>query len=214
MAQKIATTLTEIEKNLSKILEDKEGAIKSFMDLSESAKARIEAATIEAETAFNSADEKTYHKALDEKRTNEDLLAMYLHKADEIRNAPYITKEELDQIASKITTTLDAYMEEQLKDYTQKLESMLAQRDDINRMITHANSILGLAQKQLYKDPCGATSKSGEFIPHLSKEMKYQNISLYAVLDEIVKNNYNYALLSQTHDRAEIMGQERGTWIK
>ena len=116
MAQKIATTLTEIEKSLSKILEDKEGAIKSFMDLSESAKARIEGATIEAETAFNSADEKTYHKALDEKRTNEDLLAMYLHKADEIRNAPYITKEELDQIEAALGRILKKCGEETLNE--------------------------------------------------------------------------------------------------
>ena len=82
MAQKELTVLAEIEKELNEILSEKENAIKSFSDMAESAKARIEKATLEAETAFKATDDKAYHKALDEKRNNEDMRDMYLSNLD------------------------------------------------------------------------------------------------------------------------------------
>ena len=212
MAQKELTVLTGIEKELNEILNERENAIKSFSDMAESAKARIEKVTLEAETAFKATDDKAYHKALDEKRNNEDMRDMYLSKVDEIKNTPYISKEEYNQIVERITYAMDAYMGEQLKDYTKKIESLFAQEKEISQMVTYTNSLLSLAQKKLYKDPCGAKNVSGSFIPHPWKELRYKNTTLLGVLEELVRNKYNFELLSQNHDREEILGKERTVW--
>lgn len=209
MAQKELTVLTGIEKELNEILNERENAIKSFSDMAESAKARIEKVTLEAETAFKATDDKAYHKALDEKRNNEDMRDMYLSKVDEIKNAPYISKEEYNQIVERITYAMDAYMGEQLKDYTKKIESLFTQEKEISQMVTYTNSLLSLAQKKIYKDPCGTTSASGNFIPLSTKEARYKDTALLGVLDELVRNRYNFELLCQTHDKEEILGKDR-----
>lgn len=107
---------------------------------------------------------------------------------------------------------MDSYMSEQLKDYTKKIESLFAQEKELCKMIDYTNSLLSLAQKKLYKDPCGITSASGNFVPLTSKEARYKDTALLNVLVEIVRNKYNFELLSQNHDREEILGKERTVW--
>lgn len=212
MAKKDFDSLMEIERRAYEVLNNGEAAIQSFLELEESAKKRVEAATIETENAYKAADEKTYHKALEEKRHNEDMLKMYHDKAEDLRKNPLITKEELAQIADQITAVVDGYLEEQLKSYTKTIESLFAQRKEVEKMIGHANTLLELAQKKLYKDPCGVVTPSGEFKPCPWQEMKYANTALRDYLVDITRQQYNFDLLIQTHDREEIIGANNAVW--
>lgn len=212
MPKKELDTLKEIENSLKAILADKEGAIKSFEELAESAKKRIEAAALEADKAYNAADETAYHKAIEEKRVNENTYSMYSSKANKLRENPYITKEEFSQIIDRITSTMDDYMTEQLKDYTKKIESLFSQYKELEKMTSYVNDLIALAQKKVYKDPCGIVNCYGEFKPMAFKEMRYTNTTLNGILEGLVKQEYNFNLLCQNHAPEEIKEAEPPRW--
>lgn len=187
MTNKTMQTLNQIDEELTAFLlkgKDKEGKLLEEVEVAKASEAEAVNAAIKAKQEDNA---KAFAKANQEQRTAKDIADFYLAKLDEIKNDPYISKEDYTAYTARIMAELDQLNNESKAKAGALLKELVQIKEDFEPVLQAGQTLLRKLQYELYKDYAEATSGKGTKFHLESLENKYRDYSLIQWLEYINK---------------------------
>lgn len=197
MTNKTMQTLNQIDEELTALLlkgKEKEGKLLEEVEVAKASEAEAVNAAIKAKQEDNA---KAFAKANQEQRTAKDIADFYLAKLDEIKNDPYISKEDYTAYTARIMSELDQLNNESKVKAGALLKELVQIKEDFEPVLQAGQELLHKLQHTLYKDHAETTTVTGTKVHLDSLENKYRDYSLINWLEYIT--NGHGALQLQQH---------------
>ena len=187
MTNKTMQTLKQIDEELTAFLlkgKEKEGKLLEEVEVAKASKAEAVNEAIKAKQEDNA---KAFAKANQEQRTAKDIADFYLAKLDDIKNDPYISKEDYTAYTARIMAELDQLNNESKAKAGALLKELVQIKEDFEPVLQAGQELLHKLQHTLYKDHAETTTVTGTKVHLDSLENKYHDYSLIHWLEYINK---------------------------
>lgn len=189
MTNKTMQTLKQIDEELTAFLlkgKEKEGKLLEEVEVAKASKAEAVNEAIKAKQEDNA---KAFAKANQEQRTAKDIADFYLAKLDDIKNDPYISKEDYTAYTARIMAELDQLNNESKAKAGALLKELVQIKEDFEPVLQAGQELLHKLQHTLYKDHAETTTVTGTKVHLDSLENKYRDYSLINWLEYITKGH-------------------------
>lgn len=195
-------TLNQIDEELTALLlkgKEKEGKLLEEVEVAKASEAEAVNSAIKAKQEDNA---KAFAKANQEQRTAKDIADFYLAKLDEIKNDPYISKEDYTAYTARIMAELDQLNNESKSKAGALLKELVQIKEEVEPVLQAGQTLLRKLQYELYKDHAETTTTTGTKVHLDSLENKYRDYSLIQWL-EYITNGHGALQLQQHTEKGE-----------
>lgn len=170
--------LTAVKKKISAIESDYNNLIADYSGKLANAKAREAEAIKAADIAYKNTDIEEYHRAQEEARLSGDAIKMYEEKLAELDKAPFISKDQFNEIHADIINYLGDMVAADKEKLRAIVKDMIAIKDNELTVLGEGNKLLEHVQRDLLKDPCGVFASNGAFVPMPNKVKRFKDYSV------------------------------------
>ena len=200
MTNKTMQELNNIEEELKAILANGNKEVETFLQQVDTAKANEEEAIQAVVKAKQDSEPSVFTKANQDLRNAKDIANFYLDKIDEIKDDPYITKEEHKTYSTRIKVELDKLNHAKKLRAGELLKELAEIQEEVAPVLQKGQDMLHDLQHDILKDTAETTTATGVKIHLDSLEDKYQDYTLVQWLEAINKQYPSQQLMSYTNE--------------
>lgn len=200
MTNKTMQELNNIEGQLTAILANGNKEVETFLQKVDTAKANEEEAIQAVVRAKQDGKPSVFAKANQDLRNAKDIANFYLDKIDEIKDDPYITKEEHEAYSTRIKVELDKLNHAKKLRAGELLKELAEIQEEVAPVLQKGQDMLHDLQHNILKDTAETTTGTGVKVHLDSLEDKYQDYTLVQWLEAINKQYPSQQLMSYTNE--------------
>jgi hypothetical protein len=201
MTNKTMQELKKIEEELQAILTDGKQKEQEYMAEIETAVQNEKEANKAVINAKQEGNPQAYAKANQDLRNAKDIEQFYLDKIDEIKNYPYIRKEEHKAYSTRIKSALDKLNHAKKLRAGELLKELAKIQEEVAPVLQKGQQILHNLQHDILKDNAEITTATGVKVHLDNLEDKYQDYALVQWIEYINRQYQSQQLINYTNER-------------
>lgn len=195
MTTKTMQELNKIEEELKAIILESEKELEVYLKEIEVAK-KSEAEAVEAVIkAKKGSNAEAFAKANQDLNNAKDIATFYVEKITEMKELPYITKEQHAEYSARIKKHLDALNHMKKVRAGKILEELKEIQEEVWPVIKKGQSMLYEIQHNMLKDHAELVTANGTKVHMANLEDKYEDYSLMHGIEFITRQNPSQMLM-------------------
>ncbi|MBT2731651.1 hypothetical protein [Carnobacterium sp. ISL-102] len=201
MTKEIMQELNKIDEELQAILKEGNKKLEAHLQEVETAKANEKEARMAVIKAKKDAKASVFAKANQDFRDAKDVAEFYLDKIDEIKDNPYISKEEHKAYSTRIKSSLDKLNHSKKLRAGELLKELAEIQEEVAPVLQKGQEILHNLQHDILKDNAETTTAKGVKVHLDNLEDKYQDYTLVQWIEYIYRQYQSQQLINYTNER-------------
>lgn len=195
MTTKTMQELNKIEEELKVIILESEKELEVYLkeiEVAKKSEAEAVKAVIKAKKGSNA---EAFAKANQDLNNAKDIATFYVEKITEMKELPYITKEQHAEYSARIKKQLDALNHVKKVRAGKILEELKEIQEEVWPVIKKGQSMLYEIQHNMLKDHAELVTANGTKVHMANLEDKYEDYSLMHGIEFITRQNPSQMLM-------------------